>query len=109
MTPDELVAAARDLIARPDAATDGVWPRTAALLARQALEEWVDEVWARRPETAGLVECTMRTQLTCLPAYIEPGLAARAAYVWAALSRACHHHPTSWPLPQVNSPAGSLR
>jgi hypothetical protein len=93
MTPDELLAAARDLINRPDAATAGVWPRTAALLARQALEGSIDEVWARRPDTVAVAACSMRTQLTCLAAYIDPVLAARAAYVWAALSNACHHHP----------------
>jgi hypothetical protein len=93
VTPDELLAAARELISRTDAATDGVWPRTAALLARQALEGSIDQVWARRPDTAGLAERSMRTQFICLPAYITPGLAARAAYVWAALSSACHHHP----------------
>ena len=37
MTPEDLLASARDLIDRPDATTVGVWPRTAALLARQAL------------------------------------------------------------------------
>jgi hypothetical protein len=36
MTPEELLTAARQLIQRPDAATAGVWPRAAALLARQA-------------------------------------------------------------------------
>jgi hypothetical protein len=39
MTPEELLAAARRLIERPDAATAGVWPRAAALLTRQALEQ----------------------------------------------------------------------
>jgi hypothetical protein len=97
MTPDDLLAAARDLISRDDAATAGVWPRTAALLARQALEGSIDQVWARRPDTAGLAERSMRTQLICLPAYINPGLATRAAYVWAALSSACHHHPYELP------------
>jgi hypothetical protein len=36
MTPEDLLIAARRLIRRPDAATAGVWPRAAALLARQA-------------------------------------------------------------------------
>ena len=38
MTAEELLAAARRLVDRPDAAMAGVWPRAAALLARQALE-----------------------------------------------------------------------
>ena len=58
MTPHELLAAARALMQRPDAAAAGIWPRAAALLARQAIEA-----------------------------------ASRAAYLLAALSRACHYHP----------------
>jgi hypothetical protein len=34
----------------------------------------------------------MRSQLICLPFYIEPDTAARAAHTWAALSNACHYH-----------------
>ena len=37
--------------------------------------------------------CTMRSQLLCLTAYLDPGTASRAAYLLAALSRACHYHP----------------
>ena len=37
--------------------------------------------------------CTMRSQLLCLTAYLDPGPARRAAYLFAALSRACHYHP----------------
>ena len=36
--------------------------------------------------------CTMRSQLLCLTAYLDPGTASRAAYLFAALSRACHYH-----------------
>ena len=35
MTPDELLAAAKDLMQRPDTQINGIWPRAAALLARQ--------------------------------------------------------------------------
>ena len=35
----------------------------------------------------------MKTQLLCLPTYLEPRLAREISYVWAALSNACHHHP----------------
>jgi hypothetical protein len=93
VTPEQLLAAARELIARPDAAIAGVWPRTAALLARQALEEAVDSRWAAGTETAPLCRATMRSQLICLPAYLDPGLAHQVAYTWAALSNACHYHP----------------
>ena len=36
---------------------------------------------------------SMRSQLLCLTAYLDPGSASRAAYVFAALSHACHYHP----------------
>src|SRR5262249_6299561 len=45
------------------------------------------------PATAGMHDCTMKTQLTCLPTYLEPRLAREVGYVWAALSSACHYHP----------------
>jgi hypothetical protein len=93
VTPEELLASACDLVNRPDAAMAGVWPRTAALLARQALELGIAGVWAGKQETLALGLSSMRSQLTCLPAYLDPGVAARVAYLWAALSSACHHHP----------------
>ena len=92
MTSEELLAEARRLVARPNAATAGVWPRTAALLARQALELALDGLWGVRPQTAGLAAASMRSQLLCLTAYLGEDAAARAAYLFAALSRACHYH-----------------
>ena len=35
----------------------------------------------------------MRSQLICLPFYLDATIAEQVAYVWAALSRACHYHP----------------
>jgi hypothetical protein len=92
MTPEELLAAARRLVERPDAATAGVWPRAAALLARQALEAAMATLWAARPQAAGLSECSMRSQLLCLTVYLDQDAATRAAYLSAALSHACHYH-----------------
>jgi hypothetical protein len=92
MTPEELLTAARRLIGRPDAATAGVWPRAAAFLARQALELAMAALWAAQPQAAGLAECTTRSQLLCLTAYLDQDTATRAAYLSAALSNACHHH-----------------
>jgi hypothetical protein len=54
VTPGDLLAAARDLITRPDAATAGIWLRTAALLARQALEQAISAQLASFPETQHL-------------------------------------------------------
>jgi hypothetical protein len=92
VTAEELLAAARRLIERPDAATAGVWPRAAALLARQALELALAGLWASQPAAAGLDRSSMRAQLLCLTAYLAGDTATRAAYLYAALSRACHYH-----------------
>ena len=47
----------------------------------------------RHAQAAGLSGCTMRSQVLCLTAYLDPDTASRAAYLIAALSRACHYHP----------------
>lgn len=93
MTPADLLSAATSLIGRPDAATAGVWPRTAALLTRQALEQAVQDRWRAQPDTAGLSSRSRRTQLICLRWYIDPEIAEQVRYTWAALSSACHYHP----------------
>lgn len=93
MTPDDLLAAARDLLERPAFASIGGWPRAVALLTRQALEKALEGFWKASPSTAGLCDCAMKTQLACLPTYLEPGLAREIGYVWATLSSACHYHP----------------
>jgi hypothetical protein len=89
-----LLDASRDLLQRPDPATAGIWPRASALLAREALENALDDYWRRH--VPGLEQCSMRAQLLCLPAYLCDGgadrLAARTGYAWIRLSRACHQH-----------------
>ena len=92
MTPEELLTAARQLMQRPDAATAGVWPRAAALLARQALEQAMAALWAATPQANGLSRSSMRSQMLCLTPYLGQDAATRAAYLSAALSRACHYH-----------------
>jgi hypothetical protein len=93
VTPAELLAGARDLIARPEAAAAGVWPRTAALLTRQALEDAVNARWAT--EEAGLLmrRASMRSKLIALPFYLEESVARQITFVNAALTSACHYHP----------------
>jgi hypothetical protein len=93
VTSEELLAAARRLVEHPDAGTAGVWPRAAALLARQALEKAIAGLWAGRPEADGLAGRPMHSQLLCLTAYVDENVATQAAYLSAALSRACHYHP----------------
>ena len=86
--PALLVGHAREVVAR---GTTGAWPRAAALLARQALEAAMDQLWAARaPEVATL---SARAQLTCLPEYLrDPALAGEVAFTWSVLSDACHAH-----------------
>ncbi len=93
MTTADLLVAARGMLEHDKQAAVGGWPRAVAFLTRQALEQALSDLWASGRTTAGLSECPMKTQLLCLPAYLEPGLAREISYVWAALSNACHYHP----------------
>lgn len=69
----------------------GVWPRAAALLARQAVEDAMAAVLAVR--APGAERCANRPRLLCLREYVPDELAERTSFLWATLSRACHHHP----------------
>jgi hypothetical protein len=101
--PKEILAAARQLLDRPDAKISGVWSRAAALLARQAFEIGLDEHW--RGRRVALDRLATRPQLICLSAYLpNRDVAVRAIHAWAALSRACHHHPY-----ELAPSAGELR
>lgn len=97
LSPRELLAHARDLLQRAEPATAGIWPRACALLARQALEATLDDLWAVR--APGLERCSAHAQLLCLTQHLsETGdLPARARYAWTGLSRACHQHPYELP------------
>ena len=93
MTPTELLAAARAALADKSAgAAEGGWPRMVALLTRQSLEKALSEFWAASPTTTGGGDCTRKSQLACLPFYLDARVAREAAYIWAALSDACHYH-----------------
>lgn len=68
----------------------GLWSRATAWILRLALEQTVDELWLRvAPE---LMRCPMRAQLLALRFFAGVEAAAQVATVWAALSRAAHHH-----------------
>ena len=67
--------------------------RAAALLARQAIQAAMAEMWAAQRQAADLSGSSMRSQVLCLTAYLDRGTASRAAYLLAALSEACHYHP----------------
>jgi len=86
-----LLTAARITVEKPDAGLDDAWPRAAALLTRQALEEVIDAALAPRiPDLDGV---SMRVKLACLTELTDPAAAHEAAWLWARLSTACHHHP----------------
>ncbi|MFE7799986.1 hypothetical protein [Nocardia sp. NPDC057440] len=69
---------------------DGLWSRATVWILRLALEQCVDELWARvAPE---LARCPMRAQLLALRVFAGSETAAQVATVWAALSRAAHHY-----------------
>jgi len=100
----EVLTAARNLMERTEPATAGLWPRATALLARQALEAALDDLWKVR--APGMEQCSMRAQLLCLPHYLQApkalspqadDLAQRVSYAWAGLSGACHQHPYELP------------
>ncbi len=72
-------------------ATSGLWPRAAAFLGRQALEDSIGNIWRQhQPE---MLSCSARAQLLALADVTgNAEIASRARYTWTALSRACHHH-----------------
>jgi hypothetical protein len=105
-----MVRYARELLhpstaAQGSRSTAGLWPRASALLARQALEATLAELWRLR--APGLEHCPMRAQLLCVDGCLPNSgdLAARARYAWSGLSRACHHHPYELP-PTISELAG---
>jgi hypothetical protein len=90
MTPQELLAQADRLLTTAVPGTEACWPRACAWLIRLALEETLDQYWARELPEAAL--CGMRPQLLLLPAYAGTSVAERARDTWTGLSRAAHHH-----------------
>lgn len=90
--PIDLAASARDVLRTEGAAVRGIWPRLAALLARQSIELSLDHLWQLR--VPGLQYTTARCQLLCLWHYLgDEELAERTAVAYWALSRVLHHHP----------------
>jgi len=92
LSPAELLEKARELCWRADDATAGLWPRAAALLARQALEDALDRYWAAT-KWEDISKCPTATQLACLWQLADRELAELVSSTWAALSSACHIHP----------------
>lgn len=66
--------------------------RTAALLARLALEDWLNDTSASWSSIAGDKPPTTNSKLIVLSRKRGPEEGERARRVWHALSRAVHHH-----------------
>lgn len=85
----DLVSAARDLVRIDDAASAGLWPRGAAILTRQSIEQSLDALWELR--SPGMRATSTRCQLLCLGDFLrDRELAGRVSVSWNGLSRACH-------------------
>lgn len=68
-------------------------PRTAALLARRAFEDWLDELSASwTSEVVSDRPPTTSSKLVALGALQGMELGDQAKRVWHGLSRAVHHH-----------------
>ncbi len=90
MTPLETVELAERLAREPDPSLSGLWPRCVAVLTRQAIEAAATRCVL---SAYGVEPRTLRMRLFLLrKALQEEDLARRAAWTWAALSDACHHH-----------------
>jgi hypothetical protein len=90
MTPDELLSEADRLLTTVVPGSRGRWPRCCAWLIRLALEQSLDEYWARvLPDAAA---CGMRAQLLLLPRYVDADTVENAAEAWLGLARVTHHH-----------------
>jgi hypothetical protein len=89
-TTRDLLYRASDLLERPTSGTVGLWPRAAAVLARQALERGLSEVLSAQVQ--GIQRAPVRAQLLCLRILLnETSTADEVNVAWWALSRACHH------------------
>lgn len=93
MTPSELLQAARSMLEKTGGMVAALWPRSAAILGRQALEGAVRELWLQKPDLAAMAERSMRSQLIGLPTVTSTETASRIRFVWGALTEACHYHP----------------
>lgn len=96
LSTKEILDRASDLLDRPTAETAGLWPRAAAVLARQALERRLNE--ALGAKLPGIERANIRVQLLCLMTYFDDTqIAHEVNLAWWGLSNACHHR--SYELP----------
>jgi hypothetical protein len=90
-------AAATDLVGLANRILDGTVKvpggrsaRAAAVVARQALEESVDQRCAELID--GMQRASMRSTIILLRQLDDPVVGHKAQAAWAGLSNACHHH-----------------
>lgn len=90
-TPAQLCVAARVMLERPGT----LGPRAGVILARQALEEWVDQFWVERGYPS-MVHTSWRAKFVALPSYLpesRQGSGPHLHLLWSQLSALAHHHP----------------
>jgi hypothetical protein len=86
----DLVSAARDVMRIEHEGTAGLWPRAAALLARQGLELAMRRLW--EVAAPGLERTSSRCQLLCVGTLLDDReLGGRVHAAWITLSESCHH------------------
>jgi hypothetical protein len=89
MSPRELLDAAQELLTKSIEGTAGLWPRAAAVLIRQALEDQMTIILTK--SVPGAHESSARTKLICLQSELDDvTLAEEVAHAWWALTAACH-------------------
>lgn len=88
MIAAELLGHAQRILTAPS--VDGLSSRIAAFLARQALEDIVEQRCAEFGVVAP--RAVARSKLLVLRAFDSADAADRAAYAWNRLSTACHIH-----------------
>ena len=96
MTPAETLAMAQQLLERADPKTAGLWPRAAALLARQALEQGLDEYWREKAFPARLLR-RGRSSSACASTSDDPDSPAAHTTPGRLSARRAITTPTSWP------------
>ena len=94
LTAKQLLSYAYSVLEDPPAVLVGRWPRAVALLARQALETSLAELWAKRDAKVGWA--TERSQLLCLPGVLGD-------------RRRCGRRHACLELPERGVPPASLR
>ena len=90
MSTPLVLADAEAMVSMSSERTSGLWPRAGAMLARQALEDAIEERYRRT--VPGLERASARVKLICLRTYAGESVAHEATQLWGELSRACHVH-----------------